>query len=217
MLNLKTLAAAAAFVVGVGTTGTMAATVYDLTSTGSCKPGDMTVAADDCWGTVLIINGQDGNSQAGNENNVDVNDSTFRDKNGTFLWTGLFDHQDWSFLTKVNTGDNGGTTEGTDIGLTLDPDTGGSPGNWTVDPGTLSIYERIVIVLKQGSTWAAYLYEGDIPEGGSFSSAAFDQSGGLSHFTIYAGPMAPIPLPAAGFLMLGALGGLGVAARRRKA
>lgn len=39
---------------------------------------------------------------------------------------------------------------------------------------------------------------------------------GVSHITIYSN-VAPIPLPAAGFLMLGALGALGVAARRRKA
>lgn len=37
----------------------------------------------------------------------------------------------------------------------------------------------------------------------------------VSHLTIYSN-IAPIPLPAAGVLLIGALGGLGIAARRRK-
>lgn len=54
--------------------------------------------------------------------------------------------------------------------------------------------------------------------------AAFDvmwttlsgQGGGLSHYTL-AGDLAPVPVPAAGVLLIGALGGLAMVRRRRKA
>lgn len=57
-----------------------------------------------------------------------------------------------------------------------------------------------------------------IPDGilsGSWSIAAGSQS--LSHISLY-GTLVPatIPLPAAGFLLIGALGGLGLASRRRR-
>lgn len=42
------------------------------------------------------------------------------------------------------------------------------------------------------------------------------RAGGLSHYTI-AGELAPVPVPAAGFLLMGALGGLAMVRRRRKA
>lgn len=49
-----------------------------------------------------------------------------------------------------------------------------------------------------------------------FPSGASDEDLRVSHITVY-GNVAPIPVPAAGLLMLGALGALGgVAARRRK-
>ena len=53
--------------------------------------------------------------------------------------------------------------------------------------------------------------------GGSFDfswSGADSAGAGISHFTV--GGLSPIPLPAAGFLLLGALGGLGLMRRRRK-
>ncbi|HEX9857508.1 MAG TPA: VPLPA-CTERM sorting domain-containing protein [Paracoccaceae bacterium] len=192
--------AAAALAAGIAWSGAASAAVY--TSSGTCTVSDLTVAADDCFGTVLPV--------PTNVDTVDLNADTF----GGLL--GLFGNTNWSFLTKVETGAGGGTTEGTDIGLTLDPDTGGAPGSWEVNPGSLSGYDFIAIILKQGRTWAAYLYEGVIPESGDWTSDAFAQDDGLSHFSIYTGPVTPIPLPAAGFLLIGALGGLGVIARRRK-
>jgi hypothetical protein len=49
----------------------------------------------------------------------------------------------------------------------------------------------------------------------TFTWTAFDASGaGLSHYTEFG--MANVPLPAAGFLLFGALGGLGFIARRKR-
>lgn len=183
------------------TTGKPAEPSY--TSSGSCAVTDVVPTADACFGTVL--------PEPSNDSNINLNTAVFGGA------TGLFGRTEWDFLTKVNTGATGGTTEGTNIGLTLDPDTGGAPGSWKVNAGSLTVFDYIAIVLKQGNTWAAYLFDGAIPEEGRWSSVAFDQSGGLSHFSIYTGPrIAEVPLPAAGFLLLGALGGLGIASRRRK-
>lgn len=177
-----------------------AAFIGAFTSSGTCGVGDFDPTADDCFGTVL--------PEPTNDSNTDLNQSTF---GGV---TGLFGITDWDLLTKL---DIGGSGSGADIGLDVDLGAGSGPHTWSVDAGSLDMFDRIAIVLKQGRTWAAYLFEGTIPESGEFFTSAFEQPNGLSHFSIYTGPRVPeVPIPAAGLLLIGALGGLGLASRRRR-
>jgi len=75
-----------------------------------------------------------------------------------------------------------------------------------------------MIVFKVGSAnsppgFAAFLLADFINAVSGEWSVTESQS--LSHVSLYAN-VAPIPLPAAGFLLIGALGGLGLMRRRRK-
>lgn len=75
--------------------------------------------------------------------------------------------------------------------------------------------DALFILLKIGREPATTLVRND--SGGLLEinwMAVSGTGGGLSHFTEFG--VAPIPLPAAGFLLIGALGGLGFAARRRR-
>ena len=189
-----------------------AATIGTFTSSGSCKTIDVTPEAAECFGTVL--------PEPTNDSNTDLNQSTFDGE------TGLFGETDWVFAGKFNTGNPEDPDFGLDpaslegIELELDPDNGSAPGEWSVADNFLSeMFGEIVVVLKQSNTWSAYLYDDStgIPNGGVFTAGAFDTNG-LSHLSIYGRGegSTEIPLPAAGWLLLGGLGGL-YAMRRRKA
>lgn len=101
-------------------------------------------------------------------------------------------------------------TDGLQIsGFALNSDSEATAGEWSYSgPGIATL-----IVLKVSNQYAVYLYNDAItdsmPNMGSWSTADLD-SKGLSHITAYS----VVPIPAAGWLMLSALGLLGV--RRRK-
>ena len=93
---------------------------------------------------------------------------------------------------------------------------GGTGG--TFGPIDLTGLTDVIIVFKTGTGgttpgFAAFLLADFI----DFVSGEWSvtEKQGLSHISIYAN-VAPIPLPAAGFLLIGALGGLGLMRRRRK-
>lgn len=92
----------------------------------------------------------------------------------------------------------------------------GLSGDWSflLPPGT---WTNVVIAFKSGQNqldpdWAAFL----LPDGVTSGTWSISGQNALSHVNLYAQrTTTPIPLPAAGFLLIGALGGLGLVARRR--
>ena len=69
-----------------------------------------------------------------------------------------------------------------------------------------------LLVFKSGPTFGAFSLATTGPVSGSWT---YSGQGSLSHVSLYAST-APVPLPAAGLMLAGALGGLGALRRRRK-
>ena len=95
----------------------------------------------------------------------------------------------------------------------LSPVNGHKYGAWSVRAG--SMVQDVAITLKAGNGFGAFLLY-DALKAGLWAS-----SKELSHASLYYTPTAqptpaPVPLPAAAWLLLAGMGGLGVVARRRK-
>ena len=90
---------------------------------------------------------------------------------------------------------------------------GGTGGGFTLD---LTGITNAVLVFKSGNkpgpAYAAFAIDSGLVTGSWLTTPP--QGGGLSHVSLY-GAVAAVPVPAAGFLLIGALGGL-AALRRRK-
>jgi hypothetical protein len=122
-------------------------------------------------------------------------------------------------IAKYNTGEDGGwelntgTFPGIDSDMFTLTGTSGSSGLWSY-LGTTGV-AITAFVLKAGNEFS--IYKMNTP-GTSFSNIDWSTVSGkdLSHITFY-DTAAPVPLPAAGFLMIGALGGLAALRRRRRA
>jgi hypothetical protein len=133
---------------------------------------------------------------------------------------GIFGINDWVELAKVDMDDGEGGTSGV---LTVGD--GETSGSWSVSG--FGDAKNIMLVLKGGPTFSSYLLSttGLVgPIMGTWSTAGIlagsGASGpGLSHLTIYTNdvidPTTPVPLPAAAWMLLAALGGLGLFGRRR--
>lgn len=161
-----------------------------------------------------------GNDAIGNDSgaNVDLN-------NNANFPGGLFGSTNWSLDTKSNVSKSGNPSvfsfdaanPAGRLSATLDS-TDALSGSWAVTNWTG--VEKAALILKGGNGFAAYLLDLNAGLSGAWVTQALINNGGnqpaLSHISLYTTPLAPVPLPAAGILLIGALGGLGFAARRRR-
>lgn len=128
--------------------------------------------------------------------------------------SGVFGILDWEFVAKID------GLDGTDGPLTLIGDA--ISGEWFIDASIFDLWDNVMITFKgpnkaEPETVVAYLVN---TTNGSYSTPFFKTEGGtqpqeISHVSLFVSGPAVIPVPAAGFLLLGALGGL-AALRRRK-
>jgi hypothetical protein len=118
----------------------------------------------------------------------------------------LFGKTGWTLADKNNDATSGDQS----VTFGLAPVNGTKSGPWSIN-GYAGLRD-VVITLKAGNGFGAFLL--DTASAGSWSS-----SKDLSHASIYTNgeQPAPIPLPAAAWMLLAGLGGLGAVARRRRA
>lgn len=99
--------------------------------------------------------------------------------------------------------------------------TSGLGGSWSFllpDAGAGFAWTNVILAFKSGNgqlnpDWAAFL----VPDGVTSGDWAISDKQALSHANLYAQKVpASIPLPAAGILLVGALGGLAALRRRRR-
>lgn len=211
--RITTLAAAAVLAAGMWAASPAAAAT-------TCQFGteaDFTATAD-VWTSTACVGEVEGNDDIGNDSgaNVDLNNPA------NFGNAALFGSTDWSLDTRINVSEvqdgfffDAPSPDGI-LNAMLDADA--LSGTWSVD--SWAGIGQAMLVLKGGNGFAAYLLDLTAGLTGGWNTQALtvgrnDNQPALSHVSLYTTP-APIPLPAAGFLLLGALGGLGVMARRRR-
>lgn len=122
---------------------------------------------------------------------------------------GIFGKNGWTEIAKID--------KGTQDGILSITNAGGTSGNWSVSGwGSLTM---VMAVLKGGPDFAAYLLDLNSTSGTWNTLGLLKGNGkpgpGLSHFTLYTTDAAEVPLPAAGWMMVAGLGGLGLIRRRR--
>lgn len=151
---------------------------------------------------------------------------TSADNDSNEAVSGMFGIADWNRIAKVEP--LPGADPAGDPLLTISGDDEG--GTWSIAQSVLDTYENVMLIFKGGNNALPEAVVGYLIQvaNGNFNSPFFDIQQGqgpnagefkvkeISHVSLYVSNMAPIPLPAAGFLMLGALGGLGLLARRRR-
>ena len=200
-MNQKTLSAAKSGVVAIALALTpviSSATTYDpLLST-----DPLTLTSNPCKTESMGGSSACNGVFAGNDSNQNLD--------------GIFGLTGWNELLKVDA--SSGEESGSGITLTVTSNIDESAGTWAVN--SFAGFENVMFVLKGGNTFSAFLMNTSILSGNWNNESIFNQSGnnpGLSHFTVYAsGTPAVIPLPAAGLLLISALGGLAAMRRVRK-
>jgi hypothetical protein len=105
-------------------------------------------------------------------------------------------------------------TSAFDIGFDNDKN-----GTWSFTGNSSLTHLPAYMVVKAATNWAIYALDGALS--GSWSTAGLmtpngKNQAGVSHVSFY-NSAAPVPLPAAGWLLVAGLGGIGALARRRKA
>ena len=200
------------------------ASAATFTNEMTCDVTDVTPEADACFGLVSDVN--DSTNFTSGANKLNFNGDIFNgddvggEATGPDGDIGLWGYTDWEFLGKRS----GSETTGPD-GSLVTYDTGSEPNDWGFG-GNLDDFGIVAFVFKQSNALSIYGYGGDLPSMGTYSLAALFGSDNLSHLSVYGvrcdddddkcdDDNTVIPLPAAGWLLLGGLGGL-AALRRRK-
>ncbi|EDM72729.1 hypothetical protein RAZWK3B_00875 [Roseobacter sp. AzwK-3b] len=183
------------------------AVTANYTSNLSCDVVDVTGGgsnSSDCFGTVS------GNPSQIGESAFETATFVGYFSDNSLSTTGLFGKTDWNLIAKKDfdpvqiDGLNG--TEGTT------PTTGSEPGTWSlIDATALSAYGYSAVMLKQGSFFAAYLFDGaPLPTSGEWYTAWWTNNpGDVSNITVWAGGKSvngQIPVPAGLPLLLTAMG-----------
>ena len=131
---------------------------------------------------------------------------------------GFFDTDTWEFEGKL---DSSGTLAGPEAEQ-------GQDGSYDLTSYFEGLVGDVLLVFKdgRGTTLVGYLLSTADLAGTwttPFTCPPFEGNNGcngfpkdVSHISVYSNVVAAIPLPAAGLLLLGALGGLGLVRRRRK-
>lgn len=209
-MKLIQVAKAAALAACALTAGSMAAESKTVTPVqpAQCKFGTQLSGAD-VWNSTACVNQIGGNDSDKTVGNGVTNVNTV---NG-----GLFGFTNWTLNSRYE--DTG--TYST-VGLLTGTGAAKKSGTWSV-----SSWKGIgaaMLVVKGGNGFASYLLDLTAGLSGGWSMAAVLNNGGkipdMSHISLYTVPGAPaaVPVPAAGLLLVGALGGLAaVRSRKRKA
>ena len=132
------------------------------------------------------------------------------------LFTGTSFETGTSEYTKAWKGEDGSGDKSIVFATNGEPALGAKSGNWAID--TLNGYTHVVLILKAGTNFGAFLLDGD-PLSGTWSS-----SKGLSHASLWrtddqgggGNNNGVVPLPAAGWMLLAGVGGLAAMRRKRK-
>ena len=211
MTHIKTLAlaAVASAMVATGAAPSFAATVNDYTDLGA-------FAGNDCTGGGPNSTWGDPNNPFGSTSgNISDGDCAL-DGSAAILRINFTDDGSFTLPSDAEINSAFPTIDGTefsfDFGTDGDPATGGA---WTYTPDDAEDPGITGFVTKGGPNYRVFLKEGQAFKGiGDFSDFITPGGGGLSHITWF-DSTTPIPLPAAGWLLIAGLGGL-AALRRSK-